>query len=50
VEAAGALRDPERLAALRGTVKSRMRLGIEKLRTAWARRDAAESHRALIAA
>jgi RNA polymerase sigma-70 factor (ECF subfamily) len=40
----------DRLALPLGTVKGRMRLGIEKLRAAWMRREALDSHRALIAA
>jgi RNA polymerase sigma-70 factor (ECF subfamily) len=39
----------DRLALPLGTVKGRMRLGIEKLRAAWKRREALDSHRALIA-
>jgi RNA polymerase sigma-70 factor (ECF subfamily) len=39
----------DRLALPLGTVKGRMRLGIDKLRTAWARREALDAHRALLA-
>jgi RNA polymerase sigma-70 factor (ECF subfamily) len=40
----------DRLALPLGTVKGRMRLGMGRLRSTWARRDSRDSHRALLAA